>query len=364
MTQHLAQGSRATMALIGFAGAMSAAMVALVLNQHAVGTTAAMAATTMTAPVAYARRAPSVAAISLAAAAAANELFFGHVVRCAAALPAVFVVSFVAGYSLRDRAMTARISVTATIISVAFQCAFDPRLGAGALAIMLPLDLIFCGAGLYASTLASMVAALRNSANWLLEQREETVRLAVAAEREQLTDRLDHTLRQQLAVIAGVARTRDPERFAEIEQLGRHTLDQMRELLGSLRDSRSEPEPGLADLGDICSRATSADVRFEVIGASRVLPASIELAVCRIVEQLLRILRDEPAFRIRLHVDIAREGIDVLLAGPACADDVDLEHFRALAQARAIMHGGTVAIADRSGERHARVWLPLVTSHG
>ena len=36
----------------------------------------------------------------------------------------------------------------------------------------------------------------------------------------------------------------------------------MRELLGSLRDSPTQPEPGLADLADICARATTAEVRL------------------------------------------------------------------------------------------------------
>lgn len=360
MSQHLTAGSRTHLALVGFAGVLSAAIFLLVLGQHGASTAAALAATTMTAPVAYVRRAPTVAAVSLALAAAVNGLFFDHLVRCGTALPAVFLVSFVVGYALSRRAVGA---VAATLVNVVLQCAFDPRLGLGALAIMVPLDLIFWAAGLYVRSLASMVTALRNSANALVEQREDTVRLAVAAERGELTERLDHTLRQQLEVIAGVARRRDPDCFAEIERVGRHTLDQMRELLGSLTDFPTEPEPGLADLADICSRATSADVRLEVDGTSRPLPTSIELAVCRIVEQLLRTLRDEPALRIRLQVDVAREGVDIVLIGAAGPDNVDLEHVRALAEARAVMHGGTVAIADRSGERHARVWLPLVTSH-
>ncbi len=154
------------------------------------------------------------------------------------------------------------------------------------------------------------------------------------------------------------------ERFATIEQLGRQILEEMRGLLGSLRDSPTRPEPGLADLADVCARATTADVRLTVNGTQRPLPASIELSVCRIVEQLLRMLPDEPASRVQLRVDVAAGGLDILVAGTPATNGVKMEHARALAQARAVLHGGHVHVTDQAGQRSARVWLPLVTAHG
>ena len=85
---------------LGLAGLLSLTMVALVLGQPHGGVAAAIAAVAMTAPVAYARMAPTTAGLTLAVAAAVNEVFFGHLARCGAALPAAFVVAFVAGYAL------------------------------------------------------------------------------------------------------------------------------------------------------------------------------------------------------------------------------------------------------------------------
>jgi hypothetical protein len=230
---------------------------------------------------------------------------------------------------------------------------------------MIPIEVVFFGAGLYVRRRAAMVAALRDSTATLREQREETARLAVAADREELTGRLSLAVTQRLDLLSrAVDGEGDPcERFATIETLGRQALNEMRDLLGSLRDSRTQPEPGLADLAEVCSRATTAQVRLTVGGTPRTLPASIELSACRIVEQLLRILPDEPASRIHLHVDIAATGIDIVVAGTP-ASGIDLEHIRTLANARAAVHGGNVAVTDDVGRRRARVWLPLVIPHG
>jgi hypothetical protein len=230
---------------------------------------------------------------------------------------------------------------------------------------MVPMDAAFFAAGRYVRRRAEMVESLREYAAQLQEQREETARLAVAADREELTDRLNHTLRQRIDAIAEAADApgTSHERFATIELLGRETLDGMRELVGALRESPTEPEPGLANLAELCSRSTTADVRLTVDGQVRLLPASIELSACRIVEQLLRVLPDQPGARVRLQLDFATAGLDIAVSG-ASVGGVDVQHVQALAGARAALHGGSVDIADGSGQRRARVHLPLVSSHG
>lgn len=353
----------ATAAAIVLAGLLSLAMVALVLGQHRGGIALAVVAVTMTLPVAYVWQAPTIAAFSVASAAVVNEPFLTQLARCGAALPATFFVAFAAGRALDRR--PSLLALAGTAISIVLQCVFDPRLGSAVIALMMPLDVVFFGAGRYVRRRAAMVTMLRATTVKLHQQRDATTRLAVAADREELTGRLNRTLSQRLDLLTlAVEGDGDrQERFATIETLGRQTLGEMRELLGSLRGSPTHPVPGLADLADVCSRATSAEVRLTVDGTQRTLPASIELSVCRIVEQLLRILPDEPASRVRLHVDVAATGIDIVVAGTP-AIGVDLDHVRTLANARAAVHGGNVAVTDDSGRRRARVWLPLVTAHG
>jgi hypothetical protein len=352
-----------TTAAAGLAGLLSLAMVAIILNQRGGGIGLAIAAVTMTLPVGYVWQAPTIASFSLAVAAAVNEPFLVQLARCGAALPAAFFVAFAAGYALGGRPGLLALAGTAT--SVVLQCVFDPRLGTAVIALMIPLDLIFFTAGLYVRRRAAMVAALRDSTAKLREQRERSARLAVAADREELTGRLNRALVERLDLLSRAvdAEGEPRERFATIERLGRQALDEMRELLGSLRDSPTQPEPGLADLADICAHATAAEVRLTIDGTQRALPASIELSVCRIVEQLLQILPDEPASRVQLHVDISATGIDIVVAGTP-AVGVDLEQIQTVARARAALHGGSVAVTDHPGRRGARVWLPLVTAHG
>ena len=352
-----------TAAAVLLAGLLSAAMVGLVLSQHGGGVGLALAAVAMTLPVGYVWRAPTIAAFALAGAAVVNDGLLAPLARCGAGLPATFFVAFVAGCALGKR--RGRLALAATAVSIVLQCLFDPRLGAGVIALMMPLDVIFFGAGLYVRHRAAMVATLRDVTAELREQREQTARLVVAADREQLTARLNHVLIQRLDALSqavGAPGDASP-RFAMIEQLGRQTLDQMRELLGSLRDSPIRPEPGLDDLADICSRVTTAHVNLTVDGTLRSLPPSIELSVCRIVEQLLRMLPDDPSGRVQLHVAVTSTGIDVAIDGTP-AVGINLDHVQALASAQAALHGGNVAVTDDPGRRRARVWLPLVTAHG
>jgi hypothetical protein len=321
-----------------------------------------LAAVTMTAPIAFAARAPSAAALTLAAAAAANDVFFGHLVRCGAALPATFFVAFVCGRVLSRRSWP---GLAGTLASIAIQCVFDPRLGASAIALMVPLDIVFFCAGAYVRRRADRVESLRAYTVQLHEQREETARLAVAADRQELTDRLSLTLRQRIEAItqAAAASGSSHERFATIELFGRETLEGMRELVGSLGESPTEPEPGLADLAELCARATTAEVTLTVNGEVRALPASIELSACRIVEQLLRVLPDQPAARVQLRLDFAITGLDIAMSGGS-TNGGDVHQVQALASARAALHGGSVVISDRSGQTQAQVHLPLVSSNG
>jgi hypothetical protein len=341
---------------------LTAYLIWLVVPHDGGSVAAGVAAVTMTAPIAFAARAPSAAALTLAAAAAANELFFGHLARCGAALPATFFVAFACGRVLSRRVWP---GLAGTLASIAIQCVFDPRLGASAMALMVPVDIFFFCAGAYVRRRADVVESLRAYTLQLQQQREETARLAVAADRQELTDRLSLTLRQRIEAVARAADASDSshERFATIELYGRETLDGMRELVGSLRDAPTGPQPGLADLAELCARATTAEVTLTLNGQVRPLPASIELSTCRIVEQLLRVLPDQPAARVQLRLDFAIGGLDIAMSGgPNKGGDV--HEVQALAGARAALHGGSVVISDRSGQTQARVHLPLVSSNG
>ena len=240
----------AEIAVLAFALALSAYVVVLVRVQ-AGGVAACVAATAMTLPVAFARRAPLAAATVLAVAAAANELFFGHLVRCGAALPAVFFVAYLAGRACAGRT---RVLVLAGVLaSTVIQCLYDPRLGAPVIVLMAAVGGVFAGAGILVRRRAGLVAELRRRTGQLREQREQTAALAVAAERSRITADIGGMLRERideigrLAQPAGDGTDRLDASFAAIELAGRAVLDSMRHVVGALRDAPREPEPGLAD---------------------------------------------------------------------------------------------------------------------
>jgi signal transduction histidine kinase len=337
--------------------------VVLLVGDHDGGSAAAAAfAVLMTAPVAFALRWPVAVALVLAVAAGLNGVLFGHLVRCGATLPATFIVAFLVGYAADRRR---RLGEAGVVASLVLQCAFDPRLGIGTVALMVPVAGLFYLGGRYARSRATMARSLREYSRELQVQQERIARLAVAADRDDLAGRLDVVLTEQVDRIATLTCSDQPPRarFAAIEVVGRRTLEMMRDLVGSLHDAPVRPEPGLADLAELCARTTTAPVTLTVDGEMRPLPASIELSACRIVEQLLGTLTDEPAGRVQLCVTFSVAGLDIAMTGTPTRD-ADVPRVEAVAHARATVHGGSVDITDRPGQRRATVWLPLISAYG
>jgi len=90
---------------------------------------------------------------------------------------------------------------------------------------------------------------------------------------------------------------RQPERAVEaltaIHEVSRQALAELRSVLGVLREDGASaplaPSPGLARLGDLTGTAASAGltVRVERDGAQRPLPAEVDVAAYRIVQEAL-----------------------------------------------------------------------------
>ena len=275
-------------ALAGFLSLYAVGLVSGVIktgHPHG-GVAAAVAVLAMTLPVAWERRAPAAAAAAVAAGAALNELLIGPMVRCGPGLPAVLAIAFFAGTRLDGRKLA--IAVTFCLGAVTTQAFFDPNLGAGFLVAGLPAVAGFCLAGRLARSRGLAAAALRERNAELREQREQTARLAVAADRSRVAADLEEFLGDRITTMAAAAAagreliTADPAgaqgAFAAIENSGRATLSRMREVVGTLREEAlTEPQPVLAHLGSLLEHATSADARLQVEGSPRALPAGVEL---------------------------------------------------------------------------------------
>ncbi|MEV6032796.1 sensor histidine kinase [Nonomuraea sp. NPDC052116] len=177
-------------------------------------------------------------------------------------------------------------------------------------------------------------------------------RLRIARE---LHDVVAHSL-SMITVKAGVAAKvldKHPEEGREalraIEQIGRGSLVEMRQLLGALRSSSSAPEstplPGLADLPSLAQRAAEAGVQVE-LSVSGTVPDSMGLSVYRIVQEAItNVVRHAAPAHCRAGVSVA-DGllkISVVDDGPGQRVLPGKEGGHGLAgmRERAMLYGGT-----------------------
>jgi signal transduction histidine kinase len=332
---------------------------------------AAIAALAMTVPVAWERRAPLTAAAVVAVGTAGNELLIGPLVRCGPGLPAVLAIAFFSGTRLDTRRLGIATALCAG--SMVTQAFYDPQLGGpGFLVPALPALAAAVVTGRLVRSRGRAAAALRLRNEELREQREQTTRLAVAADRVRIAADLSQFLRDQLATMAAASAEgrdlidTDPDgakyALAAIEVSGRQTLSQMREVVGNLRAQEHGPQPVLAELGALLETATTADARLRVTGSPRQLSAGLELSAYRIVEHLLEALQDAPTARIEVQVRFSPDALELDVAGPSRAHADPLAAF-ATARERAILLGGTLHIESAAGRCTALVRLPLVSGY-
>jgi signal transduction histidine kinase len=212
--------------------------------------------------------------------------------------------------------------------------------------------------------------------------REETERRRGSEERLRIAQELHDVLGHHISLInvqAGVAlylMDDDPEQartaLAAIKQSSRELLHEMRATLGVLRgvDERPphQPVPGLARLGTLAAdtRAAGLPVTVELHGPPRELPASVDLAAYRIVQEALTNARKHagPArARVALHYDergltvqVDDDGRGTEAAGSGGGNG--LPGMRERAQAL----GGTITTGPRpEGGFQVRAFLPAAT---
>ena len=237
----------------------------------------------------------------------------------------------------------------------------------------LPLALLAIAPGLGEVTAANRDAA---TASARLVHEQERARIA-----RELHDVLSHQL-SAIAIQAGAARiaSRDDATVAarvvgSIENIAREGLIDLNRIVGSLRRDPAEhldrrPEPRLDDLPDLIAGAQAAGlpVDLDICGMPHSLPASVELAAYRVVqESLTNALRYAQApTRVRLAYD--GEGLDLLVEddGPdatsagltfaGCAGGRGLAGLTERAQ----ILGGHLAAGPRAGGGFTvHAWLPV-----
>ena len=326
----------------------------------------------MTLPVAVRRAHPLGAMETLAGGAIFNAIAVGSYVRCGATLPALALVVYSVGArcELRPALVGAALAVASTVA----QGLTDPQLKHGFLPGGSVLILALWGVGRLVRSRDGMVVALRVRTRELHAQRDRTARLAVVADRTRVAEDLDGMLGTRigkLAAEAAVARNAISDQpevaqqwLAAIEQEGRRTLTDMRQIVGALQDEQPlTAQPSLDDLETLLRRTVSPSTRLIIEGKRRRLPAGLELSAFRIVERLLEPLEDVPEARVRVTVSYERDLLAVGVNG-RLRSGADQQTTLATAREWVTLHAGTLeSWSLSSGVAQTDDELPLVTGH-
>ena len=215
-------------------------------------------------------------------------------------------------------------------------------------------------------------------------QRAHLVEAERAAGRErariarEMHDILSHAVSLMIvqAEAGPVAVRRAPERaeaaFEAISATGRDAMDQLRRMLGVLRDEDSgdgrSPQPDLAELPALLDRvrAGGLDVRYETSGGLAGLPAPLAATAYRIAQEALtNTVRHARARTATVRIDRSGALLTVLVRddgrGPRTTPGRAVGHGLAGMRERAAAHGGTATAGPGPDGRgfEVRAELPV-----
>ncbi|GLW72835.1 two-component sensor histidine kinase [Kitasatospora phosalacinea] len=170
----------------------------------------------------------------------------------------------------------------------------------------------------------AQLAGLRERAARLELERDQRSRLAAATERTRVAREMHDIIGHNLSVIitladgGAYAARSSPERGREaltlIGDAGRQALGELRRMLGVLREHGDgpalAPQPGIADLADLCGRIRAAgpEVVHRTEGALETLDRGVQLMVYRIVQEALTNTLKHAGASARARVSVALSG--------------------------------------------------------
>jgi signal transduction histidine kinase len=157
--------------------------------------------------------------------------------------------------------------------------------------------------GLWVRTRADLIAALRDRAQRAEAEQQARAREAVLAERARITREMHDVVGHRVSLMvlqAGAIdmAADDPDRVrtlaGQLQDAGRRSLEELRQLLGLLQDDPDEdaplaPQPGLVDLDELVEDARRAglDVTLTRCGTARELEPTVGRTAYRVVQEAL-----------------------------------------------------------------------------
>jgi signal transduction histidine kinase len=331
-------------------------------------------------PILARRRWPLGAAVALLAGAVVSGIPTFDQFRLALVVPAGMLIAFsVASRCELRRALAGLGFVLAAAVFVgATDRALQGIGGVGQMVLFsFPLCLVSWGAGRAAWSRDRLADQLGAQTELLERQRERTAQLAVEVERTRLASDLDMAARVrvremiELAHGGEVSPAADADRartaFAQIERMGRESLNEMRGLLGVLRSderrSRS-PRPTLAEIDSLLeeARAGGRVVDLELEGDRRPLPPGIELATYRALQHGLVAVGSEPGDPATVALRYLPDAVELEIRGVPGAN-AWADAAMAAARERIVAQGGSFTSDSRPGRRVLRATLPVAVAH-
>lgn len=282
-------------------GAIAVALTGLTQLQIGASQPGAHVAVLLTLSLAFRRRAPLAVAVVAAVAAAAQGL--------TSAPPSVFgeyVAITLVAYTVAAHAPLrwAALGLAALVAGIVLHDIRSPQYGSvSGVASDLMTPVAFWGIGLAVRVARARARAARNESEATAARAAELADAAVDEERRRLARELHDIVTHSLGVVVlhaqgghRVLGAREPavgEALATIERSARSALDEMRRLLGLLRDDADNagltPLPRLTDLSDLVSRVGEAGlpVELRIEGDPVPLDPGIELSAYRVIQEAL-----------------------------------------------------------------------------
>lgn len=214
----------------------------------------------------------------------------------AGAYPALLIAQYAVGAHVRS----ARLRVVLTVVTVAAVCWPMWRIAGGDASI--PLGVLLCIlpvlVGLYLTSRRELVANLEQQARRNEQEERLRIEAARAEERAQIARDMHDvvTHRVSLMVLHATALQAADGGGAvaiagQIQGIGRAALDELRTLVGVLRDDTEvplRPQPGLTDLPDLVDASRSLGLTVELSIEDGLRPPSlVGHAVYRVVQEAL-----------------------------------------------------------------------------
>jgi signal transduction histidine kinase len=282
----------------------------------------------------------------------------------------VYVAGIAAAFllgNLRD-AVQARIGLAIVASSAAILIYNDPNHTPGEF-IVIPLLFVMAWlAGFALRERAEQAEAAEERATHAEREREAAARIAVAEERARIARELHDVVAHAVSVMVlqvGAVRHKLPQELEEdvdalrrVEEAGRTALAEMRRLLGAMRRDGDgfelAPQPGLDSLESLLEDIGRAGlpVRLHVDGDPFPLPRAIDLSAYRIVQEgLTNALKHAQASHADVTLRYRPDELQIEVRDDGCgAATVDgLGHGLVGVRERVKIYGGEMTAATASG---------------